>query len=118
MNAWEDEEERGDGRSEPLLVENAGRSKRKSTSDQPPLTHLSLDFRYTKRARYQHLSNLVTCMRHFEATKEDEKLALVLATMLQAEVRLVCHSLVETFASRVNLKSFLEYIPLCRIQIL
>lgn len=117
MNAWEDEEERGDGRSEPLLVENADRSKRKST-DQPPLTHLSLDFRYTKRARYQHLSNLVTCMRHFEATKEDEKLALVLATMLQAEVRLVCHSLVETFASRVNLKSFLEYIPLCRIQIL
>ena len=86
MNLWEDEEDRGDERSAPLIVENASRSKRKSTFERSPLTHLSLDFRYTKRARYQHISNLVTCMRHFEATKDDEKLALVLATMLQAEV--------------------------------
>ena len=66
----------------------AGRSKRKLVDARyhPASNHLSLDFRYTKRARYQHISNLVTCMRHFEATGEDDKLALVLATMLLAEV--------------------------------
>jgi hypothetical protein len=44
-------------------------------------------FLHTVRARAQHVSNLVACMRHFASTKDDARLAHVLAALLQAEVR-------------------------------
>jgi len=40
----------------------------------------------TEKLRYQHLSLLVTAMRHFNAICDDASLALVLGTLLQAEV--------------------------------
>ena len=46
-------------------------------------------FQFADCVRHQHLVNLVACMRHFEAIRDDASLAAVLATLLQAEVRIV-----------------------------
>lgn len=43
-------------------------------------------FSYTKRAKSQHVSNLVRCMRHFHGIRDDAALAMVLQTLLQSEV--------------------------------
>lgn len=43
-------------------------------------------FQFTETVRHQHIVNLVACMRHFEATRDDASLAAVLGTLLQAEV--------------------------------
>jgi hypothetical protein len=42
-------------------------------------------FIFTDHIRHQHLANLVTCMRHFDAVRDDAALAAVLATLLEVQ---------------------------------
>ena len=42
-------------------------------------------FQFTESIRYQHIHNLVACVRHYEAIRDDASLAAVLATLLQSE---------------------------------
>ena len=61
------------------------RRKRKATVQFDP-RKVYPGFIYTDSIKHQHLSNLVACMRHFNAIRDDASLAAVLATLLEAQV--------------------------------
>jgi hypothetical protein len=66
------------------VTSNGGRQKRKARIHYDA-RKIHPGFIYTDSIKQQHMANLVTSMRHFDAIRDDASLAAVLATLLEAQ---------------------------------
>jgi hypothetical protein len=64
---------------------DGGRQKRKAARVQYDARKVHPGFIYTDNIKKQYLANLVICMRHFDAIRDDASLAAILATLLEAQ---------------------------------
>lgn len=66
------------------VTSDGGRQKRKAKIHYDA-RKVHPGFIYTDNIKHQHMANLITCMRHFDAIRDDASLAAILATLLEAQ---------------------------------